>query len=426
MNNRKRWVSIMAAILAAFLLLSLIAGILPRPVSAASSSEIKKQLDALKEERSELNQKLKDLKGKFKDNLDQMEDIVAQKQLLDEEIFLLHEQISKSNDMIATYNVLIADLQEELNDAQDHLHTLNEQYKERIRTMEEDGALSYWSVLFKANSFSDLLDRLSMIQEIAAADQRRLKELQAASDEVAAAQAELTVEKEALEVAKEELAASQVVLEERQAKAVELLDSLIAKGDEFAALIDESEDAQDALAAEIAKTEKDYKNQKYKEWLATSVPPTTKAPKPTGGSDGDNAPVSSAGWRSPLTKPSYITSPFGMRLHPVHKVWKMHKGVDLASSRNDKIVAVRSGVVSRATYDSAGGWYVVVNHGDGFSSVYMHMTHFVVSAGQTVSQGQLLGYVGNTGVSTGAHLHFGISYNGSYVNPANYINFSKG
>jgi murein DD-endopeptidase MepM/ murein hydrolase activator NlpD len=160
------------------------------------------------------------------------------------------------------------------------------------------------------------------------------------------------------------------------------------------------------------------------------VPPTTKPPKPTGGSDGGGSggggTVNSSGWRSPLTKPSYITSPFGMRLHPVHKVWKMHRGVDLASSQNDRIVAVRSGVVSRAAYDSAGGWYVVVNHGDGYSSVYMHMTNFVVSAGQTVSAGQLLGYVGSTGVSTGPHLHFGITYNGNYVNPANYINFSRG
>ena len=101
----------------------------------------------------------------------------------------------------------------------------------------------------------------------------------------------------------------------------------------------------------------------------------------------------------------------------------MHNGVDLASSKNDQIVAVRSGVVTRATYDSAGGWYVVVNHGDGFSSVYMHMTNYIVSVGQTVSAGQLLGYVGSTGVSTGPHLHFAITYNGSYVNPCNYINF---
>ena len=422
MKNRKTIASILAAILAAIMLLSLIAGILPRPVEAASSSEIKKQLDALKEERKELNNQLSDLKSKYNNNLNEMKDIVGQKELLDQEIFLLHEQVNKTNDMISTYNVLIADLQEDLNEAEDHLQTLNEQYKERIRTMEEDGTLSYWSVLFKANSFSDLLDRLSMVQEIAAADRRRLKELQAAAEEVAAAQEALTVEKNALEEAKEELALTQADLETRQAEAVKLLDQLIAKGEEFEAMIDEGEDAQNALQAEIAKTEKEYKNQKYKEWLATSVPPTTKPPKPTGGSDG-SGPVSSSSWRSPLTKSSWVTSPFGMRLHPVYKVWKMHNGVDLASSKNDPIVAVRSGVVSRATYDSGGGYYVVVNHGDGFSSVYMHMTHYEVSVGQTVSAGQLLGYVGSTGVSTGPHLHFSITYNGSYVNPANYIRF---
>ncbi len=422
MKKRKTLASILAAVLAAIMLLSLIASILPRPVEAASSSEIKKQLDALKEERDELNEQLKDLKSKYNSNLSEIKDIVAQKQLLDQEIFLLHEQVNKTNDMIATYNVLIADLQEDLDEAEDRLQTLNGQYKERIRTMEEDGDLSYWSVLFKANSFSDLLDRLSMVQEIAAADRRRLQELQAAAQEVAEAQDALAVEKQALEETKEALALTQADLEVRQEEAVALLDKLIAKGEEFEALIDESEDAQDALQAEIAQTEKDYKNQKYKEWLATSVPPTTKPPAPTGGSDG-NGPVNASGWRSPLTKPSWVTSPFGMRLHPVYKVWKMHKGVDLASSKGDQIVAVRSGVVSRATYDSSSGYYVVVNHGDGYSSLYMHMTHYVVSVGQTVTAGQLLGYVGSTGVSTGPHLHFSMTYNGTHVNPADYIRF---
>ncbi len=425
MKNRKLWVCIMAGFLAAMMLLSLIAGILPRPVSAASSSEIKKQLDALKEEREQQKQELAGLKSQYNENHDKIEDIVSQKQILDQEIFLLHEQITTTNEMIATYNVLIADMQEELNEAQDRLTTLNEQYKDRIRAMEEDGALNYWSVLFKASSFSDLLDRLSMIEEIAAADRRRMQALKEASDRVASAQAQLTTEKAALEVTKQDLAESQLDLEVKQAKAVDLLNELIAKGDEFAALIDAAEDADDKLLQEIAKTEKEYKNQKYKEWLATSVPPTTKPPKPTGGSDGGNSPVSNAAWRSPLTKPSYICSPFGMRLHPVYKQWRMHRGVDLASSQGDKIVAVRSGVVTRTTYDSASGYYVVVNHGDGFSSMYLHMTNYVVKPGQTVSQGQLLGYVGNTGVSTGPHLHFGITYNGTHVNPANYIDFSK-
>jgi murein DD-endopeptidase MepM/ murein hydrolase activator NlpD len=264
-----------------------------------------------------------------------------------------------------------------------------------------------------------------MILEIEAADKRRMEELKAASQAVAEAQAQLAEERAQLETTKQDLAASQLELEAKQEKAEELLSQLIAKGDEFQALIDEGEDADDALLEEIAKKEKEYKNQKYKEWLATSVPPTTKPPKPTGGSDGGNAPTGSGSWRSPLTYPSYITSPFGMRLHPVYKVWKMHKGVDLASRRGDKIVAVRSGVVTTAKYGSSSGYFVVINHGDGFSTSYLHMTHFEVKEGQTVSQGQLIGYVGNTGVSTGAHLHFAVMYNGSHVNPANYVNFSK-
>ena len=87
------------------------------------------------------------------------------------------------------------------------------------------------------------------------------------------------------------------------------------------------------------------------------------------------------------------------------------------------IYASRAGTVTTATFGKSAGYYVTINHGDGFSSVYMHMTHYVVSKGTKVSQGQVIGYMGSTGVSTGNHLHFGISYNGSYVNPANYIAF---
>ena len=99
----------------------------------------------------------------------------------------------------------------------------------------------------------------------------------------------------------------------------------------------------------------------------------------------------------------------------------MHNGVDLACSQGTPIYASRSGQVTTATYGKDAGYYVSINHGDGFASVYMHMTHYVVKAGSYVSQGQLIGYVGSTGASTGPHLHFGISYNGTYVNPMKYI-----
>ena len=139
-----------------------------------------------------------------------------------------------------------------------------------------------------------------------------------------------------------------------------------------------------------------------------------------GGGGGGGGQVSSSGWLTPV--PYYtLTSPFGMRLHPVYGYYRMHNGVDLACAQGTPIYASRSGKVTLATYGKDAGYYVSLNHGDGFASVYMHMTHYIVSAGQYVEQGQVIGYVGSTGASTGPHLHFGISYNGTYVNPMNYI-----
>ena len=111
-----------------------------------------------------------------------------------------------------------------------------------------------------------------------------------------------------------------------------------------------------------------------------------------------------------------------MRTHPILGTQRMHNGIDMACSQGTPIYATRAGTVTAASYQAGGaGYYVSINHLDGFASIYMHMTNYVVSAGQSVSQGQLIGYVGSTGLSTGPHLHFGISYAGTYVNPLAYI-----
>ena len=160
--------------------------------------------------------------------------------------------------------------------------------------------------------------------------------------------------------------------------------------------------------AEIAAKEKDLKEAKHDEYLAKLA------------LQGDNPP-SNAKWITPVT--GYrLTSAFGMRKHPVLGVVRMHNGIDMACAAGTPIYATRAGTVTRTAYQANGaGNYVSINHLDGFSSIYMHMTHYVVSQGQSVSQGQLIGYVGNTGISTGDHLHFGISYAGTYVNPLAYI-----
>lgn len=261
-----------------------------------------------------------------------------------------------------------------------------------------------------------------MVQEIAAADKRRLEELDAAAKEVTEAKASLETEKLALEETKAALAETQAQLSEKRAEADALLAELVDKGMEYELLIEESELEQAQLAQEIANTKDEYDKAKYQEWLATSVPPATRPASPSYDNSGStsSSTVGGISWKVPINYTAF-TSPFGNRTHPVYGGTRFHYGVDLAAPTGTPIYATRSGTVSIATYGSSGGYYVQINHGDGYRSIYMHMTHYVVSVGQNVTQGQVIGYCGSTGASTGPHLHFGISYNGSYVNPANYI-----
>ena len=342
MRNRKRWVSVMAGIMAAIMLLSLILSLIPTKAGAASSGEIRKQIAALKEEKKEIDAQLKEVKSQLKENNNEISSIVARKDTIDQEIQLLHQQMDNINHQVSTYALLIADKQDELDDANYRLDDLNAKNKERLRAMEEDGALSYWAVIFKANSFSDLLDRISMVQEINAADQRRLKEISEVAQQVSTVQSELVREKAELDAVRKELDAAEVTMAEKRAEADKLLAELVARGEEFEALIDESEDLQSDLMKQIAKKEKDLKAQEYKEWLATYVP-TTK-PSGTDTTPSTQAP-SSSGWIKPLR--SYtITSPFGMRVHPISGVYKMHEGVDLSAPQGTPIYAARSGKVT--------------------------------------------------------------------------------
>ena len=430
-NKRKLLVSVLAVIMAVVMVLGLILSLIPT-ASAASSSEIKKQITEMKKEREELKKQMEEIKKQYKENEDEIANIVSQKNVIDQEISLLYAQIDNINEQIAAFNLLIADKQDELDEAENRHKELLAKNKERIRAMEEEGSLSYWAVLFQANSFSDLLDRLNMVEEIAASDQRRLKELDAAAKEVAMAQVELENEKLELEGTKLELDATQVELDAKREEADALLLQLIEKSEELEELHEGFEMEDNALMEEIAQKEQEYNEAKLQEWLAymatyTTVPPETTSPPTTGsgsGNGGNNSGNNGGNTGSNVTwlRPcSYVmvTSPFGYRNieDQVSGASKYHQGIDLGAAEGTPIYATRTGRVSIASYSNSAGNYVSINHGDGFSSIYMHMRNSVVSAGQTVSAGQLIGYMGNTGISTGSHLHFGISLHGRYINP---------
>ena len=387
---------------------ALLLGNLPTVAFAATSAEIQKELDALDEQNDAIQAEINAIRSKFDRNYSQMSDIVSRKEAIDQEIALLSTKIETTNQQISLYSQMIADIQDELDVSEENLRQLSQQYRERVRAMEEKGNLTYWQVIFQANSFTDLLDRIAMVEEISAADQRRLQEMRFAADIVQANQLNLESEKTSLEATREELSATQAELEVKRTESDGLLIELEKKQEEYQAMLDESEALQDELMDQIAKKEAELSKAKYNEELKKLA------------LKGQNPP-SNASWTTPVSGYT-ITSAFGMRLHPVLKYNRMHNGIDMACNQGTPIYATRSGTVTTASYQAGGaGYYVSINHGDGFTSIYMHMTNYVVSSGQSVSQGQLIGYVGSTGISTGPHLHFGISYAGTYVNPLAYI-----
>ena len=421
MNKRKRMVSVLAGIMAAIMLLTLMLSLLPTPASAASSSEIRKQINALKEEKEAIKDKIEEVQGQYEENENEIVDLMERKSVIDQEVQLLNEQVDNINDQLKAFNLLIADKQDELDNAEERYQQLNDDNKLRIRTMEEEGELSYWEVLFKANNFSDLLDRLNMVEEIAASDNRRLQELADAANNVVEAQQELEVEKEDMEKTKEELDSTQAELDAKVQESMDLLQELLSKGDELVALQEEYEAMEAEFLEQIAQKEVEYSAAKQAEWeayMATYVPPTTEGG--SGGSGGSGGTSGGGGWVRPCSYTS-ITSPFGYRESPTTGASTYHQGVDLDTGTGWSVVAARAGVVIAASYSSSAGYYVQIDHQDGFRSIYMHLSSIGASVGQIVSAGTYIGATGATGIATGDHLHFGISLNGVYVNPCNYV-----
>jgi murein DD-endopeptidase MepM/ murein hydrolase activator NlpD len=427
MKNKKFWISLLAGIMALIMILSLVLGMLPA-AQAASSSEIRDQINQLEEDEKALQEKIDALKQDQKENLADVREIMAQKANIDQQVGLLRQKIRNMDSQISSYAILIADKQKELDEKQAYLKELNEKNKERIRAMEEQGELTYWSVLFQASSFSDLLDRMNMVEEIAAADQRRLKEMKKAALEVEAAKSTLELEKANLEASRTQLAQDKAELESLSAESQKLLSAAIAQGEAFDKLMDEYEEEHNNIGDQIADKEIEFKDAEYSEYMATMTKPTTAPTQPShntgsgGNGGGTNVDGEGIEWIVPVTY-SYVSSAHGWRVHPISGEWKWHAGVDLSGYgiNGRPIYASRGGVITYAGWYGAGGWTVKIDHGDGFSTVYMHMSDYIVSAGDYVAAGQTIGYVGSTGGSTGPHLHFEVRWHGEDQNPMKYI-----
>ena len=381
---------------------------LPHPAYAATTSEIKDQITDLKVENAVIQAQIDSVRSQYNANASEIQALVDKKNAVDQEIALLHDQILNINEQLRIYGQMISDAQERLDDANLRLAQLNRQYKERIRAREEEGEITYWQVIFESSSFTDMLDRMNMVDEIAAADTQRLVDLQVASATVEENQRILNEEMLDLQETRQQLSDSEEMLKVKRTESDDILRELIAQQSEFQAVLDEASKIQDDLLTEIAQKQKELQAAQYKEELVKMA------------LKGENPP-SNATWIEPVSGYT-ISSPFGNRKSPTAGASSNHKGVDMACPSGTPIYATRAGTVTVASYQAGGaGYYVSINHGDGFASIYMHMTRYVVSKGQSVAQGELIGYVGSTGIATGPHLHFGVSYGGTYVNPMAYL-----
>lgn len=389
-------------------------------VRAASSSELRSELDRLKAQAQVLAEESAALEAELAENQSEIQTTIEKKSQADRRIRMTQQEIDNANSQMQQYRLLIAETQSALEDAEEAHQALSEACRTRLRAMEETGPISYWSVLFRANSFADLLDRINMIQEIAAADQAMLDRLSASAQQLEEDREALRADLQEQELAKETLSALEAELQLQREDADQLLLELAREEDTLSeAYLAKTEEEQrlqqEVIAAQIA-----YDAARSAEEAARLAEANKHNAAGGGQTPGQTA---ASGFVSPLPAGAWITSAYGPRKHPLYGYDGFHTGIDLAANRGTAIYAIAAGSVVAADYQDINGNYVSLSHGGGYGSLYAHMDTLAVSNGDYVNQGDVIGYVGTTGWTSGPHLHFEIYVNGAAINPASYIGF---
>ena len=388
-----------ARLLTAFLLALTLTAVEMSPALAVTQADI----DALKNDAADLTSQRKELESKLSALKDDKSQAMAKKKLLDEKIANTAAQIKNVEAQIADYTALIVQTEAELLDAQQREEAQYELFCSRVRAMEERGKVSYWSVLFKAESFTDLLGRLDIINEIMDADQAVIDQLQALQVEIEEKKASLEASKAESEAAKADLVVKKAELDSQRQEANALIQSLAANENETEAAIDGLEEEEAAIQAMIIKKSKELAAQQAAQ---------------SGNQTVSNAALGGYIW--PVSS-RYITSTFGGRASPGGIGSTNHKGIDIANSKGTPIYAADGGTVTYAGWMSGYGYLVRIDHHNGYVTYYGHNSSLLVSSGQHVYKGQQIAKMGSTGNSTGNHCHFEVRYNGVAKNPLNYL-----
>ncbi len=376
-----------------------------KDVTSATIQQMEQQISNAEKEMSELKGSLSDVKSlvkKLEGEKSSLNNYVAK---LDATVEVIEKRILDLEGQITEKEADIVITQGELEEAKQTEENQYDAMKERIKSTYEKGVYNFIERIFKASSFKDLLNRLTYEEEIAKYEKKKLDEYIANKEYIELCEQQLQVEKNYLDAVKvsvqNELAAVEVLIDNKKQEI-----------DKYENNIEDQEKAIKEYEADIAaqteiikQLEKAVEEEKERLRKENSVILTY---------DGGT-------FCFPIESYTRVSSDYGYRIHPILNVKQFHNGIDLAAPKGTPIYAAYNGSVVAATYSSTMGNYVMIDHGDGLFTIYMHASKLYVSKGETVTKGQKIAGVGTTGRSTGNHLHFTVRKNGSYVSPWDYI-----
>lgn len=379
---------------------------------AATASELEQSIkekesaiSQAQEQKKQLQSSISDIEAMVQELENAKDDLEAYVRQLDGNLEQVQARIRELKGMIEEKEAEIEETKQELEEA---VAREEEQYaamKVRIRFSYEQGNRGYLSMLFTAGSFGELLNRANYIEQMNRYDQEQLEEFQKNRELVETCKKALEEEQEVLEEAKARVDEEEAGLEALIVQKEQQIKSFQGDINNKEAAIHEYEADIAAQNAAIAALEAA---------AAAERKQLEEMNKPRVTYDGGM-------FQQPLTSFKRISDDYGNRIHPTLGIEKFHNGVDFAAPTGTPILAAYNGTVVGAAYNSSMGNYVMINHGDGLYTIYMHASALYVSAGQTVTKGQQIAAVGSTGRSTGPHLHFGVRLNGNYVSPWNYL-----
>ena len=416
--------SVICVVLAFVMVLSLVITVLP--AHAVDETD----LERLAEKRAQLEEQLAEQEQVIQDLSDNQTLIVYRKAALDKQISLNRETIALIEEQIAVYQELIDRKEEELAAATAAETEQTALLRERIRSMEENGGYSYRACIFDADSVPEILARAADVNDIMHYDRELEKSLQKSREDVETIKREYEIAKAEQDAINEELAARREQLNAQGGAACELIANLDELSHDAQAEYDAIAQAEEEAMRDLMKAMQEYAAQQaaQKMWYGgASGGAAASGASTSGGGANANSTNASLAFNGSFIWPvdsTYVTSRYGERSAPTAGASTNHKAIDIGASSGAPIYAAADGQVANATYNDGLGYYVSIEHDGETATRYAHMTNFIVQPGEYVKQGQIIGYVGESGIATGSHLDYAVIKNGQQVDPMQYYDES--